>query len=148
MSCVVDHRCGLDLVLLWLWHRPAAIWTPSLGTPIYCRCDPKRTKRQNGNNNQNKTKDYLGSKLKGKNSWELVKATGVVWWYYIKILIHIQYYNLIHIHNSVFCFFLFPFSKFNFFLKNPHPIMWCSCQKINMVSVSMNRSAESRKGIS
>ena len=25
MSCGVDHRCGLDLALLWLWHRPAAI---------------------------------------------------------------------------------------------------------------------------
>ena len=25
MSCGVGHRCGLDPVLLWLWHRPAAI---------------------------------------------------------------------------------------------------------------------------
>ena len=25
MSCHVGHRCGLDLVLLWLWHRLAAI---------------------------------------------------------------------------------------------------------------------------
>ena len=24
MSCGIDHRCGLDLTLLWLWHRPAA----------------------------------------------------------------------------------------------------------------------------
>ena len=24
MSCGVGHRCGLDLALLWLWHRPAA----------------------------------------------------------------------------------------------------------------------------
>ena len=26
MSCGVDHRCSLDLMLLllWLWHRPAA----------------------------------------------------------------------------------------------------------------------------
>ena len=23
-SCGVGRRCGLDLVLLWLWHRPAA----------------------------------------------------------------------------------------------------------------------------
>jgi len=22
--CGVDHRCGLDLILLWLWYRPAA----------------------------------------------------------------------------------------------------------------------------
>ena len=24
MSCGIGHRCGLDLVLLWLWRRPAA----------------------------------------------------------------------------------------------------------------------------
>ena len=24
MNCGVGHRCGLDLVLLWLWRRPAA----------------------------------------------------------------------------------------------------------------------------
>ena len=24
-SCGVGHRCSLDLVLLWLWCRPAAI---------------------------------------------------------------------------------------------------------------------------
>ena len=25
MSCGVGHRRGLDLMLLWLWHRPAAV---------------------------------------------------------------------------------------------------------------------------
>ena len=25
MSCGVGHRCGSDLVLLWLWYRPAAV---------------------------------------------------------------------------------------------------------------------------
>ena len=24
VSCGVGRRCGSDLVLLWLWHRPAA----------------------------------------------------------------------------------------------------------------------------
>ena len=24
MSCGVGCRCGLDLALLWLWHRPVA----------------------------------------------------------------------------------------------------------------------------
>ena len=24
MSSGVGHRCGMDPVLLWLWHRPAA----------------------------------------------------------------------------------------------------------------------------
>ena len=31
MSCGVGHKCGLDLVLLWLWYRPAAAalaWEP------------------------------------------------------------------------------------------------------------------------
>ena len=25
MSCGVGHRCSSDLVLLWLWWRPAAV---------------------------------------------------------------------------------------------------------------------------
>ena len=25
MSCGVDHRHGSDMVLLWLWRRPAAV---------------------------------------------------------------------------------------------------------------------------
>ena len=24
MNCGIGHRCGLDMALLWLWHRPAA----------------------------------------------------------------------------------------------------------------------------
>ena len=35
MSCGIGRRCGLDLALLWLWHRPAAtallrplVWEP------------------------------------------------------------------------------------------------------------------------
>ena len=24
MSCDAGHRCGSDLMFLWLWHRPAA----------------------------------------------------------------------------------------------------------------------------
>ena len=24
MSCGVNYRCGSDLALLWLWHRPTA----------------------------------------------------------------------------------------------------------------------------
>ena len=25
MSCGVGHRCGSDVALPWLWHRPAAV---------------------------------------------------------------------------------------------------------------------------
>ena len=33
VSCGVDHRCGLDPVLLWLWHRLTVpirhlVWEP------------------------------------------------------------------------------------------------------------------------
>ena len=50
MSCGVGCRCGLDLVLLWLWCRPAAIipigplaWEP----PYAMGAAPEKTKRQN-----------------------------------------------------------------------------------------------------
>ena len=33
MSCGISRRCGLDLVLLWLWHRPVA--TALIG-PLAC----------------------------------------------------------------------------------------------------------------
>ena len=40
-SCGIGHRCGSDLMLLWLWHRPAAIalvrplaWEPSYATGV------------------------------------------------------------------------------------------------------------------
>ena len=29
LSCSIGHRCSSDLVLLWLWHRPA-VATPVL----------------------------------------------------------------------------------------------------------------------
>ena len=48
MSCGVGHRLGSDLVLLWLWRRPAAValirplsWEPRIGF----RCGPKKTKK-------------------------------------------------------------------------------------------------------
>ena len=37
MSCGVGHRCGLDLTLLWLWHRLAAtaLIRPLAWEPLY-----------------------------------------------------------------------------------------------------------------
>ena len=52
MSCGVGHRLGLDLVLLWLWHRPAAvalIRPPILGTYICLGCGPKKKREMLGN---------------------------------------------------------------------------------------------------
>ena len=37
MSCGVARRCSSDLVLLWLWHRPAAtaLIRPLAWEPLY-----------------------------------------------------------------------------------------------------------------
>ena len=45
-SCGVDGGYSSDLALLWLWCRPAAISTPSLGTSIGCKCSPKTKKKE------------------------------------------------------------------------------------------------------
>ena len=47
MSCGIGCRRGLDLVLMWLWHRPTAtapIRPPSLGTSMCHGCGHKKTK--------------------------------------------------------------------------------------------------------
>ena len=48
MSCGVGHRRGSDLVLLWLWHRPAAIalirplaWEPPFAASVALKKDKK-----------------------------------------------------------------------------------------------------------
>ena len=50
MSCGVDHRCGVDPVLLWLWWRPADVapigplaWEP----PYAVGAAQHRDKKQN-----------------------------------------------------------------------------------------------------
>ena len=57
MSCGVGHRCGSDLMLLWLWCRPAAVaqigplaWEPPCATGVAL----KKQKQTN-----KKTKSYL-----------------------------------------------------------------------------------------
>ena len=56
MNCGVGHRLGLDLALLWLWRRPAAValirplaWEPPYATGVVL-------KSKNKNKNKNKTK--------------------------------------------------------------------------------------------
>ena len=50
MSCGIDQRCGLDLVLPELWRRLVAAGliqpTPSPGISICCRCSPKKKKKK------------------------------------------------------------------------------------------------------
>ena len=52
MSCVVGHRHGSDLVLLWLWRRPAAealirplAWDPSYAAGAALKRLKKKKKR-------------------------------------------------------------------------------------------------------
>ena len=56
MSCGVDLRHGLDLVLLWPWRRPAAVapirplaWEPphATGAALKRQKKPKKQKNQN-----------------------------------------------------------------------------------------------------
>ena len=61
MSCSVGHRYRSDLVLLWLWHRPAATaliqhlaWEPPYAT------DAALKRQKNKNKNKNRS-SYCGS---------------------------------------------------------------------------------------
>ena len=50
MSCGAGLRCSLDLVLLWLWHRPAAtalIRPLAWETPYATGATLKRRKKKN-----------------------------------------------------------------------------------------------------
>ena len=55
MSCGVGRRRALDLTLLWLWLKLAAVapshWTPSLGTSI--------KKKKEGEEKENKVGDAV-----------------------------------------------------------------------------------------
>ena len=53
MSCGVGRRPGLDLALLWLWHRPAAIapiqplsWEPPYAVDIALKRQKKEKENQ------------------------------------------------------------------------------------------------------
>ena len=46
MNWGVGHRCGLDLVLLWLWCNYSSNSTPSLRASICCGCGPKKAKKK------------------------------------------------------------------------------------------------------
>ena len=70
MRCGVGHRHGSDLVLLWLWRRPAATalngplaWEPPYATGVALK--DKKTKKE-----KEKKSNYLKSfALKGKYSF-------------------------------------------------------------------------------
>ena len=58
MSCGVGHRCGLDLVWLWLWHRPATtalLPSPAWEAPDVVGAALKKKKKKK----KKKEKDYI-----------------------------------------------------------------------------------------
>ena len=57
MSCGTGLRCGLDLALLWLWHRLAAlIICPAWEPPYDTDAALEKAERQNKQANKNKSK--------------------------------------------------------------------------------------------
>ena len=70
MSCGVDHRHGLVLVLLWLWCRSvaAALLQPlGLGNSICHRCGPKKQTNKHLETNDNED-------MMIHNLWDTAKA--------------------------------------------------------------------------
>ena len=55
MSCGVDHRLGGFGVAVAVVQAGSysSNWTPGLGTAIYHRCSPKKTKKKKDNDKQN-----------------------------------------------------------------------------------------------
>ena len=52
VSCGIGCRCGSDLALVWLWHRPAATspirplaWEPPHVAVIFLECGPRKGKK-------------------------------------------------------------------------------------------------------
>ena len=57
MSCSVGHRHGLDLALLRLWHRPAAvtlIWEPPYAAGAALKRQKKKKKKKKKKDKENK----------------------------------------------------------------------------------------------
>ena len=75
MSCGIDHRCGSDPTLLWLWRRPEATaliqpltWEPPYASGMALE---KTKKKKTKNKNKNKTGKY-GMKQKHGNKKKLL----------------------------------------------------------------------------
>ena len=69
VSCGVGHRCGLDLVLLWLWHRliqpPARELPYAVGTALKGKKKKKKKKKEGNKLNELYFYHYL-NEIKGK----------------------------------------------------------------------------------
>ena len=63
MSCGVSQRRGLDLVLLWLWHKPAAVapivplaWEPPYATGTVLKKAKKKKQKKRKQKKKRKKK--------------------------------------------------------------------------------------------
>ena len=72
MSCGVDHSCGSDLVLLWLWWRPEAVapirplaWEPPCAMGAALKRPKKKGKKKEGGRKK-KSADLKSKKKKKK----------------------------------------------------------------------------------
>ena len=74
MSCGVGHRCGLDLALLWFWHRPVATatirplaWEPPYAMGVVLKGQKTKKKKKSVpclyTNNEILEKEYKSTML-------------------------------------------------------------------------------------
>ena len=68
------HRCGLDLVLLWLWCRPAA---GALIGHLCCRCGPKKKKKKKEKVREGWLKDRKSKQTRVNRQEEQWRAANV-----------------------------------------------------------------------
>ena len=65
VSCGIDRRCGLDLALLWLWHRPAATapirplaWEPPYAMGAALKIQKRQKKKKNPKSQGNRSSGH------------------------------------------------------------------------------------------
>ena len=59
MSCGVGRRHGLDLALLWLWHRPAALIRPLAWEPPHAAGAALKSQKEKKKEKKRKEKKQL-----------------------------------------------------------------------------------------
>ena len=60
MSCGVGHRCGLDLMLLWLWYRLAGVARigPLAWEPPYATSEALKSKKKKKREREKKESSF------------------------------------------------------------------------------------------
>ena len=60
MSCGAGHRCGLDLVLLWLWLAAVALIRSLAWEPLYAMGAALKSKKKKKESNMGQENNILG----------------------------------------------------------------------------------------